>query len=386
MLMTLLVCTVGCSYERKPNCHLDKLNVKGNVVKIETITNSTIPLTEMTYDIFGNNGINTMNGNVVVDFDNNGFIERYTGYGIDGKQIFSNRYFNKSDDYFPATIGGYENIVRMETVKNDNGQVTEAIYYGQDQKPVFTMKMYYDEDGNATKITKEKSAFSKDSTEYKYLQFDQNGNWTEVEVSYNDFIESHHHKYTVKRQITYDGESSKTPLINLLNSYTASSTKYPYQLQTVKGSFFEMSVPDFMTIKDLSSNRRTYNSKDGGSEMAYLAISLLPGNHIFAGATSSDFVYDAEADKMLHQRYSNQDELVRIFKWIPFEFVKINGYYAMHIKYYRYGNLTPLPQFVEQYVFDSPQGEVDVTLSYRSDKQNQYSDAFKETISTLRLF
>ena len=120
--------------------------------------------------------------------------------------------------------------------------------------------------------------------------------------------------------------------------------------------------------------------------MAYLAISLLPGNHIFAGATSSDFVYDAEADKMLHQRYSNQDELVRIFKWIPFEFVKINGYYAMHIRYYRYGNLTPLPQFVEQYVFDSPQGEVDVTLSYRSDKQNQYSDAFKETISTLRLF
>ncbi len=57
--------------------------------------------------------------------------------------------------------------------------------------------------------------------------------------------------------------------------------------------------------RDLTNNRRSYNYKDGG-DVAYFALNLLPGNHIFAGATKSDFVYDAEADKTLRQRYSNQ--------------------------------------------------------------------------------
>lgn len=62
---------VSCEYNREEGCHLDKLNVNGNVTKIETVVESTMPLTELYYGSFDpSQAISMLGGNFVFEFDN----------------------------------------------------------------------------------------------------------------------------------------------------------------------------------------------------------------------------------------------------------------------------------------------------------------------------
>lgn len=47
--LLILLFFASCAYNREEGCHLDKLNINGNVTKIETVVQSTTPLTELYY-------------------------------------------------------------------------------------------------------------------------------------------------------------------------------------------------------------------------------------------------------------------------------------------------------------------------------------------------
>ena len=49
LLFSTILLSCNSGYKRDDNCDLDKLNLKGNVVKLELISQTTIPISEWLY-------------------------------------------------------------------------------------------------------------------------------------------------------------------------------------------------------------------------------------------------------------------------------------------------------------------------------------------------
>ena len=74
---------VSCKgeYQRQEGCHLDKMAILGDVVKIETIVQSTMPLTELYANAFDpQSTLSSYVGNITIEFDNNGNVNHSVGY------------------------------------------------------------------------------------------------------------------------------------------------------------------------------------------------------------------------------------------------------------------------------------------------------------------
>ena len=379
-------------YQRKANCHLDQLNINGNVVKVETIVKSTMPLTEIIYDIYGKYGINGNSGNVVLDFDNHGFIKKYSGFDINGKPLFSKIYDDETTDLTPVVVGAVQTIKCLNSQKNEKGQIIYAEYICN-ENVTLKMNMFFNEHGDLSKITKTYDGLDIcDSTLYVYTEFDNHDNWTESEVSYYGYLKTHNHKYSVKRQISYDGEQSKPSLIYQLVAYNykKDTVSYNCDMQKIIGDFGEIAIPNYMKRTDNFIQYPSYvnvYSYINNSDDAYSSFSLAydaTSTGVFADLGKKDFVYDSAIDDELRQLFCGQEN-VKIFKWIPYGFTKICGCNAMHIRYYRYGKGSPIPVFVEQYLIDYPKGKIDITFSYQSDKQSRFQEVFNKSLNSLKL-
>ncbi|MBO4777039.1 MAG: hypothetical protein J5588_00975 [Bacteroidales bacterium] len=389
--VTINSTTNNVVYQRKTNCDLDQLNINGNVVKIETIVKSTIPFTEMAYDTYGKYGINATNGNVVLDFDNYGFIKKYSGFDIKGKSLFEEIYNNEATDFTPAVAGAVQTIKCLNSQKNENGQLVYAEYVCNENVRL-KMNMFFNEHGDLSKITKVYDGLDIcDSTLYDYTKFDNHDNWIESEVSYYGYLKKHNHKYSVKRQISYDGEQTKLPLIFQLAAYNIDTTVCNCNMKKIDGEFGEIFIPDYMKCTDNIIQYPSYVSSYSfinSNDDAYSYFSLVydtKSTAFFAEWEKKDFEYNSTIDEKIRQLYE-QNQNVKIFKWFPYRFTKICGHYALQIQYYRYGNGSPIPVYVEQYVIDNPKGKVEITFSYQSDKQSCFQKTFNKSLTSLKLF
>ncbi|MDE5788003.1 MAG: hypothetical protein K2H79_05620, partial [Bacteroidaceae bacterium] len=103
------IAMVFCSsYERQDGCTLDKLHIYGNVRKIEVMSLTTVPLTEMLVDVYNpEETLPIFCGNFNIDFDNTGNIRKLFMYGVDGKELFRvNKFkFSEKTDITPAFLG-----------------------------------------------------------------------------------------------------------------------------------------------------------------------------------------------------------------------------------------------------------------------------------------
>lgn len=428
ILLVLLSCCA--KYERQENCDLDKLNVKGNVLKIETIVKSTVPMTEMFYETYNPEYVVTpSDGNYVVKFDKKGNVDTYTGYDMYGEELFSvkNRQGEKQKDIIPGFVGAIveklENIEIVDKEKDAQNKVVE-IKWNKDGELKYINRLHYDKDGNISYISKKyitaldgyykNNAFLGDidfnyydTTFYFYSKYDEHGNWTEMEAVYHGVFPRHNYSYVVKRQITYDDSKKQPALIKQLANF---NRVQPQDLSKTKmdmlNGFGQIEVPVYLdavddeTTKKLEfqtlatsgiTKKHLCNYKYNGND-SYATLSIsedIGGEGVdYDDLSSFELCYDKSVDIFFKEQVSTMLRTTQtdVLKWLPYTFTKVSGKTAMLMRYYRYGISCPIPVYVELYSFQTRQGRnISISLSYQSNHYNRFHDDFEAAIKSLEI-
>ena len=423
LLFFTLLCLLSCKeeYLRVDGCHLDKMGVRGNVVKIETIVQSTIPLTELYSNAFDPRYVLSMYaGNICIEFDNHGNVKRSIGYGMDGQQLFNEKYYTPKDDAsmtmgVPIGPDAKQIINDIETVTSDNGQVVNVKYYSGNDL-IWNQRAFYNSDGTFNTIIKEYESLSvrtdyfeilyADTTRIKYLAYDNHENWTEAEVSYVGVLPKHAHTYKVKRQITYFGEEKKSALINALEGYNQGDVYATSHTEHVRfGRYGTISVPGYMAEQSESFINDVINYNSTTQQINYLFMSQYNGNDAYAtlsvelvkGTDANGFDdmspaelrYNDKINSMLQDMYAPilSQSGVYILKWLPYQFVTISGKRALRIRYYRYGIGSPIPVYFETYSVPMRDGNtVSITFSFQSNLDYRFRSDFENAVNSVRFY
>lgn len=409
------------NYERKSGCHLDKMRIKGNVVKIETIVQSTMPLTEIYAKAFDPQyAISTYAGNIAIDIDNDGNIKHSMGYGLDGKIIFDvGKYTPENDGCFSPAVpigpGAKQNIDNIKTITSENGDVVNIKYYDGD-KLIWNQKAFYNEDGSLKSIVKEYALLSiktdllnisyADTTTFNYLEYDYLGNWTEAEINYKGVLPKHAHSYKIIRQITYLEDDKKPALIDKLTAYnnlnmiTTNATD-----QVSLGEYGTMRIPHYMALqsKDYINDVKDFMSPSLRNQMHYLfmsvydnkdayatiSVNFIPGDgsNGYDDMTPEELEYDEETDKFIEEQ--NTSVMAHggtyVLKWLPYQFTTISGRRALKLTYYRYGNGSPIPVYCENYTVPMADGNtICILYSFQSNLYNKFYKDFENSINSIR--
>lgn len=422
---SLLICIFSffsCqSYERKPGCHLDKMHIKGNVVKIETIVQSTMPLTEIYAKAFDPQyAISTYAGNISIEIDNDGNIMHSEGYGLDGKKIFDAGKYTPENDgcSFPAVPigpGAKQNINNIKTITSENGDIVNIKYF-DGGKLIWNQKAFYNKDGSIKSIVKKYTQLSiktdllnieyADTTTFSYLKYDNLGNWTEAEISYKGVLPKHAYSYKIKRQITYLEDDKKPALINELTAYNKSNmTTTDITDQVSLGIYGTMRIPHYMALqsKDYINSVKNFISPSQRDQMHYLfmsvyddkdayatiSVNFIPGDgsNGYDDLSPEELEYDEETDKFIEEQ--NTSVMAQggtyVLKWLPYQFTTICGRRALKLTYYRYGNGSPIPVYCENYTIPMVDGNtVCVIFSFQSNLYNRFYKDFQNSINSIR--
>ena len=410
---------VSCAYNREEGCHLDKLNVSGNVTKIETVVESTMPLTELYYGSFDpSQAISMLGGNFVFEFDNYGDLKKMTGYGIDGEVLFISKQFNQSQEpkVAPSVIGvsAKQSIDKMETVSDSDGKIVNAKYYsGKDL--IWNQSVTYNERGDVATIIKDYASLSiksdflniqyADTTLYEYSSFDEQGNWTVANVLYKGVLSKHKHEYKVIRQISYDGESQKSSLIGQLKSINATKEHNEnIDVDSVSiGNYGSMKIPHYMALqsKDYISSvndfmkaptaidylfMSVYDKSDAYATISVSRNYVGEGNG-FEEATEEELSFSQELDDVLKEQ--NVEVMAQggtyVLKWLPYRFVDISGKRSLKLSYYRYGKGSPIPVYCENYIIPMKDGyTLSIIYSFQSNLDNRFRKDFSNAINSIR--
>ena len=409
------------SYERKPGCHLDKMHIKGNVVKIETIVQSTMPLTEIYAKAFDPQyAISTYAGNIAIEFDNDGNIKHSVGYGLDGKKIFDVGKFSPGNDgcLSPSVSigpGAKQSINNIKTITSEKGDVVNVKYYDGNEL-IWNQKAYYNEDGSLKSIVKKYAQLSiktdlqnisyADTTMFNYIEYDNLGNWIEAEINYKGVLPKHAHSYKVKRQITYLEDGKKPALIDELATYNkVNMTATDETNQVSLGGYGTMKIPHYMTLqsKDYINDVKDFMSPSQRDQIHYffmsvydnkeayatISVSFIPGDgsNGYDDMSPEDLEYDEKTDKFIEEQNTAvmAQEGVFVLKWLPYKFVTISGRRALKLAYYRYGNGSPIPVYCENYTIPMPDGNtVCIIFSFQSNLYNRFYNNFKQSINSIK--
>ncbi|MBR1379054.1 MAG: hypothetical protein IJ557_08035 [Bacteroidaceae bacterium] len=421
----LLICIFAffsCqSYERKRGCHLDKMHIKGNVVKIETIVQSTMPLTEIYAKAFDPQyAISAYAGNITIDFDFDGNIKHSEGYGIDGKKIFEAYKYTPDNDgcSSPAVLTGpraKQNIDNIKTITSENGDVVNIKYFNGD-KLIWNQKAFYNEDGSVKSIVKDYNQLSihtdlihisrTDTTTFNYIRYDNHGNWTEVEISYKGILPEHDHSYRIKRQITYLEDDKKPALIEELAVYNkAKMTSTDEMYQVFLGGYGTMKIPHYMSLqsREYINEVKNFNSQSASLQTYYIFLSMYNNKDAYATISAHFIPGDGSNgyDDMSPEELEYNEELDRyieeqnttlmaqggtyVLKWLPYKFTTISGHRALKVTYYRYGNGSPIPVYCESYTIPMVDGNtICVMFSIQSNLYNRFYVDFEQSINSIR--
>ncbi len=416
----LLSC--GSGYRRLDGCHLEKMGISGNVVKLETIVQSSIPLTELYANAFDPRyEVSMYGGNVCVEFDNNGNVKSHKGYGVDGSLLYDVPDFDLQNEMstIPCVPAGPESkrqIDKIETVSSEGGKIVNAKYYEGD-KLIWDQKVSYNDDGTPRVITKEYELMSiktemftlsrADTTTYNYLSYDHMGNWTEVEVVYRGILPSHAHSYKIRRQLTYLGEEENSPLIEKLKEYNRVESLPASDVDIIRlGNYGAIAIPHYMIPKPMEmkvdpnrlAGRLGLRMEellgviyDGTDAYSTISVNLTHGSDTegFDGLSSEELEYDEEFDRYLGEQNSAvmAQGGVYVLRWLPYEFTTVSRRRALRVRYYRYGSGSPIPVYCETYTIPIGDGNtVSVTYSFQSNLDYRFRSDFDKAVHSIWLF
>jgi len=414
VLSTILCC---CDhYERRDNCHLDKMNINGDVIKIETVVQSTIPLTELFYDSYDpSSSIAMITGNFVYEIDNHGNIKKHIGYGINGELLFDTPFNEDSlSDMSPAVFGlTNQKITKIETVKSSNNRIVNTKYYSNSEL-IMNQKVSYNDRGDMEQIIKNYSFFESpsstyaDTTTFKYLSYDDTGNWTKLLVDYKGFRISYNHQYTVLRQITYYGEEKHPALMDRYKEINTTKEDHinPSLVTVEIGQYGKISIPKYMALApdDFISFENKYKYRYSGleyylmseydKEEAYATFLIsrihLDDNTSFDDLYSSkELQYSKELDEYFEQITTEQmaSKGKYILKWLPYRFETLSGKLCMKLSFYQYGIGSPIPVYCESYTIQTG-GDYSLTImfSFQSNLKNRFLTDFENAIHSIVLY
>lgn len=407
-------------YKRQEGCHLDKLGISGNVVKVETIVQSSMPLTELFANKMNHKRALSTIGNFSIDFNNKGNVKHFTGYGIDGKLLFDESWFtvgNETNIVFgiPLDPGGKQDIDGMKTVSTINGNIVNVKYYDNNEL-IWDQRIAYDNDGLIDSIIMKYESLSidmdyftitpADTTTFHYLSYDKMHNWTEAKVVYKGILPKHAHTYKIKRQLTYYNEEERPALIDFLDEYNHVKPQYTAETDNIRlGKYGNIDMPHYMTMR---SNKETGDfqkslSDEYGTQINYLFMSVYDSDDAYAsisvnlidsnGAEGLDnlspeeLIYDKEIDEYFEALYTMMlaQGNTYILKWLPYEFVNISGKRALRIRYYRYGKGSPIPVYCEKNTIQMDDGnKIDIIYSFQSNLDYRFRNDFDRAIKSIK--
>lgn len=402
------------SYERQDGCTLDKLHIYGNVRKIEVMSLTTVPLTEMFIDAYNPEKILPIfSGNFNMDFDNTGHIRNFSGYGVDGKELFRvNKFrFSEKTGFTPAFLGAkeIEGVNDLKIIRDSKGNIYE-INYLQEKEPLWIVKMKYNKRNDVVQITKKYCKLNRllnfvDTTTISYYDFDKYGNWTKADVQYRGISKRHNFEYTANRVITYDTDTNEPSILCNLQK-TLSSIQKTEECGFFKEStpIFTIEVPDFMSkvsskdikeVQDFSPLNSSmllnylfmfeYKEKDSYASFSAM-ITPSDGNN-YNELNGADLIYDSDTDKLMEDMFISQAAQGGIFllKWLPYKIIKLCGKNCLKVSYYRYGIGSPIPVYVETYSMSiNDNYVVNLAISYQSKDYYRFHDCFEYCKQSLK--
>ena len=418
---SLLVLLSSCNhYERQSNCHLDKMNVNGDVTKIETIVVSSMPLTELYYGSFDpSTSISMASGNFVYEIDNHGNVRNHIGYGINGEKLFETAVFVKdtANSISPGLLGATnQKITRIETVKSSNNRIVNTKYYSNSDL-IWNQRVFYNDRGDVERIIKNYSSLEikvgsisltyADTTTLKYASFDEHGNWTKLLVDYKGILPKHNHQYTVLRQLTYLGQSSLPPLMNRYKELNAKKESHvrPNLVSKEIGQYGRISIPNYMALQSDDYISSVNSSIQGYPKLDYYFMSVYDKKDAYATFSISriftddnsgfkdfspeELQYSKELDEYLEKIHTEQmaSQGTYVLKWLPYRIVTLSGKQCMKISYYRYGNGSPIPVYCENYTI--PMGDyytLNIIFSFQSNLDERFRSDFENAIQSIELY
>lgn len=389
------------------------MHLNGNVVKIETVSLTNVPIMEMSMNNDPERFIAAAEGNYILTFNRRGNIIRYQGFGINNEELFDVSPIRGKKIMAPVSIGNISisnnpdsthfeqnedgDLVVIELFKNNKLSNRIHISYDQFHRPIMYVN---DKSFVCTNIF-----LQTDTNIYRYLDNDKYGNWTKLEIEYRSshLPEQNHVVYSVLRQITYRGEREKEPLIkqSIVNDYMVKRNQLSiHELNPISLGIASISIPNYMVPSDtknyLSQTNRhisyfdndlcRYTYKDK-SKYASFSIQYTPNEGIgLDKMTDEERVFNKEVDNEFRKQYENpeiQQDLALLI-WYPYDFVNINNHWALRQRYIRYGNGAWVPVYVESYLLDTPDGgAITITMSYQVTHKQYFHQDFINAILSL---
>lgn len=397
-------------YSRSESCFLNTTSLKGDVLKVEMITSSTIPFTEICSendDIHSE--VDMLSSNTTVDLDGHGNVRRYRGYSLNGDILFNTTVFNNSSEgrftspsgYVPAS---YE--VTSVKWKHRGRRVTEGEFYSGSKK-VLGKFARYDSKGNISQIIRKFYMLEKyqeqgllntqDTTFYSYLEFDSHGNWTLARVEYHGVMDIHDYSFMVKRQITYNGEFRKTQLIRQLEDFIAENNPVDLPvMSTLSTMYFTMDIPANFEDRSAQDNAAiqasvaklgqmdilaNYKSKTGLPQANIFIDCYDCGEEIYSLDGNLNEPFDASLNEQLRAGIAKTQDLLY---WEPYEFVDVSGKTMLKQSYFAKVNGDPLPVHFVLYTVPVGGGRVlEVSFGNTSKATMQWNAVFEKVLSSI---
>lgn len=222
--------------------NLKQLNLKGDVSKLEIITRTTIPISEwfysgMDFDYFKaycrEDAIYSFIGNSTLQFSETGNVTMQCVYDNKGKVIFDElpKRTRELTLYQPINIKVNELKDGWDFEFDDKDRIVRQTT-SHDGKIFLDRSVFYNSRGDIDYITCNDSGLNTewvyaptDTTFFKYIKYDDVGNWTESIIEHKGNCKTDNYKMEVRRQFTYRGDKPKSPLIERLASWNEELTR-----------------------------------------------------------------------------------------------------------------------------------------------------------------
>lgn len=388
---------------------LEQMHINGNVVKIETVSLTTIPVTEMLMNSSPQLCIAQADGNYTLTFNHRGNIKRYQGFGVDNDLLFDVKP-QRGNRIMMSNVSMIENYDDFNYELNENGDVVSMEFFENDTL-VRRTSIRYDSHGRIVMIVGRTGKLwgdlfaMNDTTLYRYIRFDDYNNWTEMEVEqrHNILPERNNVTYSVLRQITYRGEKKKEPLMNQPCSQIIENPTTHRLFPIRLGNIGTISVPEYMVpsnmdglksftkIANLNSSIYDndlcrYQYKDE-SKYATLSVEYIADAGIgWDEFTEEDLEYDEELDNELKLQHETPEaqKIYHLIKWYPYRIVRVDRHWALCIRYIRLAKGSGIPVYVESYMLDSPDGgAISITMSYQVNRRDYFHQDLTNAVQSI---
>lgn len=231
--MILATAIVSCSETTSTESDLHGLNLKGDVVKLEVITQTTIPVSEWFFTGIDFNdytthcrkdAIYTFVGNSSISFDEYGRVSSQLVYDNEGDILFGEL------PYRGESLTLYQPInIKVNELSDDwNFEYDDSLRVirqttSHEGKMFLDRKVFYNDRGDIDYVTCNYSGLNmswgyepSDTTFFTYNEYDSTGNWVKATIEHRGRLNTDSYIMNVIRQLTYKGEPGKKPLLDKL--------------------------------------------------------------------------------------------------------------------------------------------------------------------------